>query len=71
MRTDDDAPSLPPNILAAIRYVVDYLADDERRDYDARTRPEKKNHIYRPLRVLKLWLAQVRDKPIQKLDKSC
>jgi hypothetical protein len=44
-------------ILAAIRFVLDYLWDDELADYRACSPQKRRGHIFEVLRKLDHWLA--------------
>jgi hypothetical protein len=56
-RTMKNETTLPTNVAAALRCVLDYLLEDEAAHYLATSPGEdRQNHIYVSLRLLEEWL---------------
>lgn len=51
----------PSQVIENIRVVVDYLWDDERRNFDGL--PDE-NHIFKSLAIVARWLAALETNPI-------
>lgn len=49
---------LPETVLTSIRAVIDYLWDDERRDYRARPDTDNTPHVFDDLRLVHGWLVE-------------
>ena len=50
-------PAPQPSVGSALKAVIDYLWDEEKTDYFARTEGERAGHIFRELRALRRWCA--------------
>lgn len=48
----------PMEVVAAMKEVVRYLWREEARDYQSRTKEERKTHIFRRLAAVRQWLQQ-------------
>ena len=51
--------SLPPEVRASVRALIDYLWRDEHNDWMAAGRP--KNHIFNDVHAVERWLADQED----------
>ena len=51
-----EASPIPANVQEAMAQLVEYLWDDERRDYSLVTKKVRKKHIFRALVILKRYL---------------
>lgn len=47
---------LSADVAAAILKVLDYLLEDERRDSETHSLPDRKRHIYASLQLVERWL---------------
>lgn len=50
-----------PELVAAVREVLDYLCDDERADYQSRAPEDREGHIFESLAVVSRWVAEQED----------
>lgn len=51
-----DDPRVPKEIQEAMERILDYLWDGERLDYRGILAPDRPNHIYKSLRLVRRWL---------------
>ena len=57
MEKHDDERSVIINLkeMEAIRTIIEYLQDDEKKDYDSWEPKDRKNHIWLSVRKLRTW----------------
>ena len=42
----------------ALKHILDYLEDGERKDYDSRPEAERANHVYRSVEIVRDWIMR-------------
>lgn len=65
MKTRTNRPAvrleIPEEVAKAMEHVIDYLWDDESRNYRITEKSQRENHVFSHLRVVQRWLmARVR-----------
>jgi hypothetical protein len=40
----------------ALKHILEYLEDSQRKDYDSRLEAERANHIYRSVEIVRDWI---------------
>ena len=42
----------------ALKHILDYLEDGERKDYNSRPEAERANHVYRSVEIVRDWIMR-------------